>query len=61
MEMVGEKILYSNPSGTFKRIKRWFKGIHYGIDGKFLKGLTGWETVVEVNVIKNTYKYQVID
>ena len=49
LEMVGEQILYS--SGSFSHVRRWVKGKHPHL-GKILYGLTGWETEIEMDVIK---------
>ena len=33
--------------GPFQRVKRWWRGIHPG-KGRVILGLTGWETVEEI-------------
>lgn len=37
-------------SGSYRRVKRWYKGI-YPDKGTILRGFTGWETLVEIDVI----------
>lgn len=48
VEILSEVTLYRN--GPFKRVQRWWKGIHPG-RGKITKGFTGWETIEEVDLI----------
>lgn len=49
MEIVGKQIIYQNNS--FLRIKRWIKGKHPQL-GVITLGLTGWETIQEIDIIK---------
>ena len=56
LELLDEKIIYKQRS--YKRVKRWYKGSHP--IGVVIKGLTGWETVVEQDVIVPMGKFQVI-
>jgi hypothetical protein len=48
LEILDEKIIFRN--GAYKRVKRWYRGKHPGL-GTIIKGLSGWETVVEQDVI----------
>jgi len=48
-EIVGEQILYSN--GPFRRVRRWVKGKYPNL-GRIIYGFTGWETEIEMDVIK---------
>lgn len=57
IEILDEHIIYQN--GPYKRIKRWIKGVHPQL-GVVIKGLTGWETMVEKDVIKPLHKFQVV-
>jgi len=58
LEMVGEQILYSN--GSLSRVRRWIKGQHPHL-GKIIYGLTGWETEVEIDVIKPLRLFSVVE
>lgn len=48
VEILDEEILYEQ--GSFRRVKRYLKGSHPEL-GKLVRGLTGWETLVEVDVV----------
>jgi hypothetical protein len=48
LELLDERIIYV--SGCFKRVKRWYRGVHAEI-GVVIMGLTGLETVVEKDII----------
>ncbi len=48
IEILDEHVLYQN--GSFKRIKRWLRGIHPEL-GVLHLGLTGWETVQVADVL----------
>jgi hypothetical protein len=48
LELLDEKLVYQN--GCYKRVQRWYRGIHPGL-GLVIKGLTGWETLVEQDII----------
>lgn len=54
IEILDEEIVYQ--SGSFTRIKRWLRGVHPKL-GTIVRGITGWETLVEKDVIKpaNTF------
>lgn len=51
IEVLDEEIVYQN--GPFVRIKRWLRGMHPTL-GTLMRGLTGWETLVEKDVIRPT-------
>jgi hypothetical protein len=55
IEILDEKILYQN--GAYKRIKKWLRGIHPEL-GQVTWGWTGWETVIEKDVIKALHTYE---
>ena len=57
LELLDEHVIHQN--GCYKRVKRWFRGSHP--IGVTTKGLTGWETIVEQDVIVPMGKFQVID
>jgi hypothetical protein len=56
-EIVGETILHQN--GCFQKIRRWLKGIHPE-RGIIIRGMTGWETVQEIVVIR-AITFEVVD
>jgi len=58
LEMVGEQILYS--SGSFSRVRRWVKGKHPHL-GRIIYGLTGWETEIDMDVIKPLRLFSVVE
>ena len=58
LEMVGEQILYE--SGSFSHVRRWVKGKHPHL-GKILYGHTGWETEIEMDVIKPLRLFSVVE
>lgn len=58
IEVLGEEIVYR--SGSFVRIKRWLRGVHPKL-GTIVHGLTGWETLVEKDVIKPVHTFYVHD
>lgn len=45
-------------SGAYKRIRQWVKGIHPEL-GIISKGWTGWETIIERDVIKPIHTFYV--
>ncbi len=45
--------------GSLLRVRRWYAGHHPNIGGKCIRGDTGPETVVEVDVIRAVGKYWV--
>lgn len=57
MRILGEKVKSQNNS--FKSIIRYVEGIHPG--GKVVKGLTGWETAIEMDVIVPIHVFKVIE
>ncbi len=58
LEILDEQVLYSK--GCFKMVRRWFKGRHPGL-GIIIEGLTGWETVVDQEVIVPMVKIHIVD
>ena len=58
LEILDEQVLYSK--GCFKMVRRWFKGAHPGL-GIIIEGLTGWETVVDYEVIVPMIKIHIVD
>lgn len=57
VEILDEEVVYKN--NNFYSIKRWIKGVHPEL-GTIVRGYTGWETLIEIDVIRPTMKYQVI-
>lgn len=57
VEILGEQMLYQN--GSFHKIRRWLRGVHpeFGI---IVQGYTGWETMVDADVIKPMITVHVI-
>jgi hypothetical protein len=49
LEILGEEILSQN--GSFRQVRRWVRGMHPEI-GVIVRGYTGWETMIDVSVIK---------
>lgn len=58
MDVLDQEIIYQNRS--FLRVRRWIRGIYPEL-GKIIIGLTGWETVVEKDVIIPQQKFNVIE
>lgn len=58
MEILDTHVLFQR--GPFMRVRRWLRGIHLDL-GYMIRGYTGWETVQEIDIIKPTYKFRVID
>lgn len=58
VEILDEQVVSQN--GPFVRIKRWLRGIHPEL-GVITWGLTGWETLVEKDVIRPTHTFTVIE
>lgn len=57
VEILGEEILSQN--GSFRRVRRWVRGIHPEL-GVIVQGYTGWETMIEADVIKPMGVFHVI-
>lgn len=57
-DVLDEVVVYR--CGSFKRVRRWLRGIHQE-RGSVSYGLTGWETIEEIDVIVPTKTFQVID
>jgi hypothetical protein len=58
VDILNEQIVHQN--GPYKRVKRWIRGIYPKL-GIIHKGLTGWETVVEKDVIVPNYTFIVVE
>ena len=58
MDILDEHIVHKN--GSYKRVIRWIRGIYPKL-GKIHKGLTGWETVIEEDVIVPHYSFIVVE
>lgn len=58
IEILDEEIIYENKS--FRKLKRWIKGIHPEL-GIIVRGYTGFETLIEKEVIIPMKKYEVIE
>jgi len=48
-EILGEQVISQN--GSYKHVRRWLRGVHPEL-GKLVRGITGWETLQEIDVIK---------
>ena len=59
MIILHEEVIFSN--GNIRHVRRWIYGWVQGIGGKFTVGLTGSETIVELDVIKPLQKFEVRD
>ena len=58
IEILGEEVIRSSPSGTFLTVRRWLRG-KYPKFGKLVYGYTGIETVIEMDIILPTKSIQV--
>lgn len=58
MDILDEQIVHQN--GPYKRVKRWIRGMYPEL-GTIHKGLTGWETVIEKDVIVPNYTFIVVE
>lgn len=47
-EIAGEIVIYKN--GCFKKVRRWLKGKHPKL-GVITWGLSGWETIQDIEII----------
>lgn len=57
LKLLDEKVIFR--SGSYKRVRRWFEGMHsFGV---IIKGFTGWETVIEQDVIIPTGTFIIED
>jgi hypothetical protein len=56
IEVLGEEVVYR--SGSFMRIKRWLRGVHPKL-GTIVHGVSGWETLVEKDVIKPLHTFYI--
>jgi hypothetical protein len=57
LELLDEEVLFIK--GAYKRVRRWVKGKHPKI-GVIIKGFTGFETVIEQDVIVPVRNFYVI-
>lgn len=48
-DILDEQVIFQH--GSLARVRRWLRGVHPGV-GTIIQGFTGWETVVEADVIK---------
>lgn len=44
-------------SGKIKTVKKWIRGVHPELNGVIVKGYTGWETIMQQDVIIPSWKY----
>ena len=58
LEIVGEEIIHQQ--GCYRRLRRWVKGWHPEL-GQLMFGLSGPETVMEVDSIRPMGTFTVID
>jgi hypothetical protein len=58
-QLVGEVVLSSSPTGTFRRVRRYYKGMCPELNGVYVRGYTGWETMVETDVIRASHVFEV--
>jgi len=58
IEILDEQIVYQD--STYLRVKRWLRGVHPNL-GVITYGYTGWETVVEKDVIKSVNTFHVYE
>ena len=58
IEVLDEQIVYQN--GPFVRVKRWLRGVHPKL-GTITYGFTGWETLVEKDIIKPSGTFYVYE
>lgn len=58
IEILDEQIVYQN--GPYMRVKRWLRGVHPKL-GTITYGLTGWETLVEKDIIKPNRTFYVYE
>ena len=58
IEILDEQIVYQN--GPYMRVKRWLRGVHPKL-GTITFGFTGWETLVEKDIIKPTRTFYVYE
>ncbi len=57
IEVLGEQVIHE--SGCYRRVRRWLRGIHPE-RGVIVRGLTGFETLVEVDVIRAMHTFTVL-
>jgi hypothetical protein len=51
LEIVGEEVIYTSPTGTFRKVRTWVKGWHREL-GQLVWGITGQETMIEKDCIR---------
>jgi len=57
-ELLDEKVICKR--GGYWRVRRWFRGQHPELHGLIIRGVTGWETLVEVEVLKPLMQFLVV-
>lgn len=57
IDILNEQVV--SRSGSFVRIKRWLRGVHPEL-GVIMWGLTGWETLIEKDIIKPIHTFTVV-
>ena len=55
-ELLNQEIVLQR--GPFQRVRRWWRGIRPG-KGRVIRGLTGWETVEEIDRLLPSHKFAV--
>jgi hypothetical protein len=55
-EVLGEEVIWQN--GPHRRVRRWLRGCHPHL-GPLHLGWSGWETVVEVDLLRPTGTFRV--
>jgi len=58
IEILDEQVVSRN--GPFMRVKRWLRGVHPEL-GVIVWGYTGWETLVEKDVIRPSHTFMVVE
>lgn len=58
MEILGEVVV--SQSGGIKRVRKYLRGVHPD-KGIIIKGFTGLETMVEIDIIERLQKFVVFD
>lgn len=56
-ELLDEELILGR--GSFRRVRRWYKGCHPELGGTIVKGYTGLETVVVSDVLKPMVEFVV--
>ena len=59
MVILNEEVIYQD--GCFRHVRRWIKGWVEIPGGKYVMGITGKETVVELRVVTSAKTFQVME